>query len=173
MVETSKTDDLTASSAIDPSGARAVHATATDYDAAYYAGHCGETYLRVASITDPLPQRYDLITCIEVVEHLVPTLATEAMATIYAATDDVLFTSTPFDYGEETQGRIAELERDLAGARHLVDGAAGQLAARIVRGTDIVVPANSRRRRALHRLMGGVRPRRDRASSGTDGPTAA
>jgi len=59
--------------------------------------HC-----RVASLTEPLGQRYDLITCIEVIEHIAPAEADAAIANLCAATDRLLLSTTPQDYGEAT-----------------------------------------------------------------------
>lgn len=58
--------------------------------------------LRVASAKDPLGQRYDLISCIEVVEHMSPVDAQLAIDNITAATDLVLFSSSPGDHDEPT-----------------------------------------------------------------------
>src|SRR4030095_2109935 len=58
--------------------------------------------LRVASLTAPLDGRYDLIVCIEVLEHMPPAEAKAALANICAHTDDVLFSSSPTDFGETT-----------------------------------------------------------------------
>jgi hypothetical protein len=63
--------------------------------------HC-----RLASVLDPLPQRYDLIVCIEVLEHLSPREAKRAVANLCAHTDDVLFSSTPLDYREATHVNV-------------------------------------------------------------------
>jgi SAM-dependent methyltransferase len=57
---------------------------------------------RVASLTAPLEGRYDLIVCIEVLEHMPADEADRAIANFAAHTDDVLFSSTPFDYREPT-----------------------------------------------------------------------
>lgn len=54
------------------------------------------------SVADPLPRRYDLIICIEVLEHTPSAVAEQAIASFCDATDDVLFSSTPFDYREAT-----------------------------------------------------------------------
>jgi SAM-dependent methyltransferase len=54
------------------------------------------------SVIDPLPQRYDLIVCIEVLEHLPQGQAERAVANLCAFTDDVLFSSSPLDYREAT-----------------------------------------------------------------------
>jgi SAM-dependent methyltransferase len=56
----------------------------------------------VASLTDELPQRYDLIVCIEVLEHMPEPQARAALSNICRHTDDVLFSSSPQDYGEAT-----------------------------------------------------------------------
>ena len=48
--------------------------------------HC-----RVASVLDPIEGRYDLVTCIEVLEHLPQEDADRAVANICAVTDDVIF----------------------------------------------------------------------------------
>lgn len=64
-------------------------------------GHC-----RVASLTDPLPGRYDLIVCIEVLEHMPAADAQAALTNICAHTDDVLFSSSPFDLAEATHVNV-------------------------------------------------------------------
>ena len=58
--------------------------------------------LRVGSLTSPLDGRYDLIVCIEVLEHMPPADARVALANICAHTDDVLFSSSPDDFREPT-----------------------------------------------------------------------
>jgi SAM-dependent methyltransferase len=89
------------------------------------AAHC-----RVASLTKPLGERYDLITCIEVLEHLPPAETDLAIANLCGATDRLLLSSTPGDYGEPTHlnvqppeawsaklaqhGFMRDLERDLS-----------------------------------------------------------
>jgi SAM-dependent methyltransferase len=85
--------------------------------------HCS-----VASLTEPLPRRYDLIVCIEVLEHIPAAEAGAAIASLCAATDRLLLSSTPDDYGEAThlnvqppeawsealarEGFVREVERD-------------------------------------------------------------
>lgn len=61
---------------------------------------------RVASLTEPLADRYDLITCIEVVEHVPPEETDRAIANLCAATDQLLLSTTPQDYGEPTHLRV-------------------------------------------------------------------
>ncbi|MFN2252122.1 MAG: glycosyltransferase [Anaerolineae bacterium] len=56
----------------------------------------------VGRATEELPRDYDLVVCIEVLEHLSPQEADEAVANMCAHTDDVVFSSTPFDYAELT-----------------------------------------------------------------------
>ncbi|MGB7686589.1 MAG: class I SAM-dependent methyltransferase [Solirubrobacterales bacterium] len=59
-------------------------------------------YCRVASLADPLDRRYDLITCIEVVEHIPPEETDPVIANLCAATDRLLLSTTPQDYAEAT-----------------------------------------------------------------------
>lgn len=59
-------------------------------------------YVRVGSLTEPLNQRYDLIVTIEVIEHIPASDALKAIANLCAASDDILFSSSPFDYDEPT-----------------------------------------------------------------------
>ena len=61
-----------------------------------------QPFCQVGSITDPFPQRYDLIVCIEVLEHMDGADAEQAVANFCQFTDDVLFSSTPYDYKEAT-----------------------------------------------------------------------
>jgi len=59
-------------------------------------------YCAVGSITTPFNRRYDLIVSIEVLEHLTPAEAEQAIANFCAHTDRVLFSSTPLDHKEAT-----------------------------------------------------------------------
>jgi hypothetical protein len=63
-------------------------------------------YCTVGSITDALPQRYDLIVSIEVLEHMPKEQAEAAIRNLCSAADDVLFSSTPFDYKEITHFNV-------------------------------------------------------------------
>jgi hypothetical protein len=58
--------------------------------------------LEVRDLVQPFDQRYDLITCIEVLEHMSPADAQVAIANLCAATDTVLLSSTPEDFREPT-----------------------------------------------------------------------
>lgn len=64
-------------------------------------------FCRVASITQPIipdtqTGRYDLVACIEVLEHLTPEEVGRALANITAVTDNILFSSSPCDFNEPT-----------------------------------------------------------------------
>jgi GT2 family glycosyltransferase len=61
-----------------------------------------ERRCHVASALEPFGRRYDLISCIEVIEHLPPESAEALVENICAHSDDVIFASTPIDYREET-----------------------------------------------------------------------
>jgi SAM-dependent methyltransferase len=85
---------------------------------------------RVGSLSEPLEGSYDLITCIEVLEHLPPAETDAAIASLCAAADTLVISSTPGDYGEPTHlnvqppeawaakfaqhGFFRDLERDLS-----------------------------------------------------------
>jgi SAM-dependent methyltransferase len=84
----------------------------------------------VASLTDPLPRRYDLIACIEVLEHLPAEEVDGVIANLCQGTDRLLLSTTPRDYGEPThlnvqppeswsaalarEGFLRDLDRDLS-----------------------------------------------------------
>jgi 2-polyprenyl-3-methyl-5-hydroxy-6-metoxy-1,4-benzoquinol methylase len=59
-------------------------------------------FCQISSIMVPFPRNYDLITSIEVLEHLSPVQSREAIANFCQHTDRVLFSSTPLDYRETT-----------------------------------------------------------------------
>lgn len=86
--------------------------------------HCS-----VGSLAEPLPRRYDLVVSIEVLEHVPPREAPAAISNLGAATDRILLSTTPDDYGEAThlnvqppeawsaalarEGFLREVERDV------------------------------------------------------------
>ena len=75
----------------------------------YAIGQVAEStkpYCRVQSITEPFGQRYGLIVCIEVLEHLPKAESEKALANLCAHTDDVLFSSSPEDYAEATHFNV-------------------------------------------------------------------
>ena len=63
--------------------------------------YCGK-----GSITADLPRRYDLIVCVEVLEHLSPEEAALAAANLCGHSDDLLFSSTSSDYKEATHVNV-------------------------------------------------------------------
>lgn len=65
-----------------------------------------ESYCWVSSIREPFPKKYDLIVSIEVVEHMSPADADQAIKNICQHTSDILFSSTPFDYKEATHFNV-------------------------------------------------------------------
>ena len=58
------------------------------------------------SIIEPFPQKYDLITCIEVLEHLPQQEAEKAIENLCAHANEIVFSSTPFDYKEATHFNV-------------------------------------------------------------------
>ena len=58
--------------------------------------------LEVKDLTEPFADRYDLITCIEVLEHMDAADARTAIGHMCRATDRVLLSSTPDDFNEAT-----------------------------------------------------------------------
>lgn len=63
-------------------------------------------FCNVGSVSAPLPRRYDLIVCIEVLEHMPKADAEAAVANFCAHTDDVLFSSSPNDFAEPTHYNV-------------------------------------------------------------------
>lgn len=59
-------------------------------------------YCEVRSVTDPIEGRYDLITCIEILEHLPESDAIAAIDALTEASDQILFSSSPNDFDEPT-----------------------------------------------------------------------
>ncbi len=67
-------------------------------------------YCSVGSLTEPLTRRYDLITCIEVIEHIPAAETGKAIASLCQASDRILLSSTPHDYGEPTHLNVQQPE---------------------------------------------------------------
>ncbi len=65
-----------------------------------------QPFCRVGSVTQPFERRYDLIVCIEVLEHMPAADAEQAIANFCQTADDILFSSTPNDYGEPTHFNV-------------------------------------------------------------------
>lgn len=64
----------------------------------------------VGSIAESFPGTYDLIVCIEVLEHLSPEDGRRAIANLCKHTRDILFSSTPFDFREATHSNVQPVE---------------------------------------------------------------
>lgn len=67
-------------------------------------------YCRVGSATETQTEKYDLVTCIEVLEHLDKEDIVKAIDVMCSITDDIIFSSTPFDYEEETHISVHPVE---------------------------------------------------------------
>jgi len=67
------------------------------------ADYCWE-----GSLLDPLPERYDLVVCIEVIEHLGAADGEVALRNICNSTDRLVLSSTPDDYGEATHLNVQQ-----------------------------------------------------------------
>jgi 2-polyprenyl-3-methyl-5-hydroxy-6-metoxy-1,4-benzoquinol methylase len=63
-------------------------------------------YCSLASVTDELQPDFDLIVCIEVLEHLPARLGREAIENLARHTDRILFSSTPDDFDEPTHVNV-------------------------------------------------------------------
>lgn len=63
-------------------------------------------YCHTGSLTEPLDRRYDLIVCIEVLEHIPAADANAAVANLCAATDRLLLSTTPDSYGVPTHFNV-------------------------------------------------------------------
>ena len=59
-------------------------------------------YCAAGSIAEPIEGRFDLVTCIEVLEHISEDQAAQAVAMMTAITDRILFSSSPTDFDEPT-----------------------------------------------------------------------
>jgi SAM-dependent methyltransferase len=63
-------------------------------------------YCWQGSIIDPFPRKYELIVTIEVLEHMPKEDAEVAISNLCNHSDDILFSSTPFDYKEVTHKNV-------------------------------------------------------------------
>jgi SAM-dependent methyltransferase len=63
-------------------------------------------HVRIGSVTAELDGRYDLIVCIEVLEHVPAAEADAALANFCRHADDILFSSSSADYGEATHVNV-------------------------------------------------------------------
>ena len=60
------------------------------------------SFCRVSGLDEPIEGRFDLVTCIEVCEHIPEPALGAAIENICSITDVILFSSTPSDYDEPT-----------------------------------------------------------------------
>lgn len=63
-------------------------------------------YCSVGSIADPIEGEYDLVLCIEVLEHMTEQEAVQAIASMTRAAPRILFSSTPSDFDEPTHVNV-------------------------------------------------------------------
>ncbi|HEX8803483.1 MAG TPA: methyltransferase domain-containing protein [Acidimicrobiales bacterium] len=75
-------------------------------------------YCSVHSLADPLPGRYDLITSVEVIEHIPADLTDKVVANLCQATDRLLLSSSPMDYAEPTHVNVQQPEEWSAALAH-------------------------------------------------------
>jgi SAM-dependent methyltransferase len=83
---------------------RAVDAHGIDVSE-YAISHVDESVrdrCKVGSLAEPIEGRYDLIVSIEVLEHIPASETDRVIANLCAATDRILLSTTPLDYGEAT-----------------------------------------------------------------------
>jgi hypothetical protein len=83
---------------------RGVDASGTDVSeyAISQAGGSAVGHCRLESALEPIEGRYDLISCVEVVEHLTIEDGRTVLTNITAATDQLLLSTTPHDHAEPT-----------------------------------------------------------------------
>ncbi len=62
--------------------------------------------LEVKDLTEPFDRRFDVITCVEVLEHMAPADAQQAVENMCRATDVVVLSTTPDDFAEPTHVNI-------------------------------------------------------------------
>jgi hypothetical protein len=67
-------------------------------------------FCKVASLAEPLPERYDLIVCIEVIEHIPAEDAEKVLDNLTAATDRLVLSTSPTDYREATHLNVQSPE---------------------------------------------------------------
>ena len=87
---------------------RGIHATGMDISSYAIANVRRDIspFCRVGSLVDPISGRYDLVTCIEVLEHLPEQEALRAMRNVASITDTILFSSTATDIAEPTHFNV-------------------------------------------------------------------
>ena len=73
-----------------------------------------EPFCRVGSITEPLEGRFDIVTCIEVLEHIPPQDSQLALHALTQVSDTILFSSTPDAFEEPSHVNIRPVREWLA-----------------------------------------------------------
>lgn len=63
-------------------------------------------YCEIRTVTEPIEGSYDLVTCIEILEHLPESDAIPAIDALTAASDQILFSSSPDDFDEPTHVNV-------------------------------------------------------------------
>jgi hypothetical protein len=58
------------------------------------------------ALTEPLEHKYDLVLCVDVLERVAPADTENVLGNLCAATDRVLFSSTPFEYAEPSHVNV-------------------------------------------------------------------
>ncbi len=65
-------------------------------------------FCKVGSVLKPLDRKYDLIICIEVLEHLYPEDARKAISNLTKHSREIIFSSSPIDFKEKTHHNVKE-----------------------------------------------------------------
>jgi O-antigen biosynthesis protein len=65
-----------------------------------------QPYCRQAPLTDPVEGRFDLVVCLEVMEHIPAEDAPVVIRNLTGAADTILFSSTPLDFTEPTHVNV-------------------------------------------------------------------
>ncbi len=65
-------------------------------------------FCKVGSVLKPLDRKYDLITCIEVIEHLYPEDAKKAISNLTKHSHDIIFSASPIHSKEKTHHNVKE-----------------------------------------------------------------
>ncbi len=63
-------------------------------------------YCKVGSILNPLDRKYDLIVCMEVIEHLFEEDSKKALENLCKYSNDIIFSSTPEGFEEKTHHNV-------------------------------------------------------------------
>lgn len=65
-----------------------------------------QPFCRSASLTEPIEGRFDLVTCLEVMEHIPKSEERQVLSNLTSITDTILFSSTPTDVTEPTHVNV-------------------------------------------------------------------